>query len=135
MKAVLLGITLAVAIVACGEGPVETAPTPAVIPIATQPATQGGVASCMAALLTGTLVLDDRSGLGIAGVDITGGGDDVVPVQWPNGWVALDTVPVVLVDADGHVVARVGDRMALGGGMAGPGDTWLACPTDIKIAP
>jgi hypothetical protein len=131
----LVAITLAVAVAACGAAPDDTAPTPAVIPIATQPPADGGVASCMAALLTGTLVLDDRSGLGIAGVDITGGGDDVVPVRWPNGWMALETVPVALVDADGHAVARVGDRMALGGGVDGPGETWVACPTDIKVVP
>ncbi len=133
MKAVVLGITLAVAVVACGEGPVDTSPTPAVITIATQP--PGDVVACMTALLSGTLVLDGRTGLGIAGVDITGSGDEVVPVRWPNGWVALETVPVVLADADGHIVARVGDRMALGGGLDGPGETWVACPTDIKVEP
>jgi hypothetical protein len=132
---VLVALTMAVGVVACGQAPVETAPTPAVIPIATQGPPPDGLIACRAALLSGTLVRDDRTGLAVAGVDVTGSGDDVVPVRWPSGWMALETVPVALVDADGRVVAHVGDHIAMGGGIDGPGDTWIACPTDIKVEP
>jgi hypothetical protein len=129
MKALLLAVTMAAAIVACGEAPVDKQASPTVIPIATQPRAEGEIA-CMTALLEGTLVQDARTGLGVAGRD-----GPVVPVIWPNGWVAIDGVPVTLVAADGRVVARVGDRIALGGGMVPPGETWLTCPTDIKVGP
>ncbi len=123
-----VAIALALACLACGETPVETERSEAVIPIATQPPTNGEVAACMAALLEGILALDPRTGLGVAQ-----GNEGTVPVRWPNGWLALATVPVSLVDANGGVVARVGDRVALGGGFVPPGETWFACPTDIKV--
>jgi hypothetical protein len=133
MRAIILGIALALGCLACGSS--DTTPPPVVVlPLATQgPLLVDGVQTeaCMAALLQGTLVRDERTGLAIAVPDV-----GVVPVRWPKGWTALDAAPVTLVDAQGGVVARVGDRVAIGGGMGpDPVETWVACATDIKVVP
>lgn len=123
-----LVLTIAIACIGC-DAPSDATKSPAaVIALATQPPMPGGPVACMAALLEGPLVRDPRTGLGI-GID----DGQSVPVRWPNGWQALDTVPIVLVNANGDVVAQVGDRLALGGGLGPPGETWIVCPTDIKV--
>jgi hypothetical protein len=136
MRAIAAATVLAVVVtcIGCDQPPAATPRPAAVIPLAIQePVTVDGVVTevCMAALLEGTLVRDERTGLGVA---VAGSG--VVPVRWPKGWTAVGTTPVMLVDADGGVVARVGDRVAMGGGMGpDPVETWVACATDIKVVP
>ncbi len=131
MKGLMAASVLAVVVcLGCDQSQAE--PTASVIPLAIQgPVTVNGVESevCMAALLQGTLVRDERTGLG---VEIEDG--SAVPVRWPKGWTALETAPVMLVDADGGVVANVGDRVAIGGGMGpDPVETWVACASDVKV--
>ena len=138
MKRLVVAVLVAI-VAGCGvPGPTPSAVR--TIPLATQPP-PGTVTPevCMAALLSGTLALDPQTGLGVAGVDVTGKGRQVMPVRWPYGWMALDTAPVTLTDADGTVIAHVGDQVAIGGGAGGGGlgvaDTWEACPYDIKVVP
>ena len=128
MKPLAGVVLLSVLILGCGRaGP--TASPVKTIPLATQPPVDTVTPEvCMAALLEGTLALDPGTGLGVAQEG------RVTPVRWPNGWMALDTVPVTLADADGTVIAHVGDHVQVGGGL-GVADTWEACPYDIKVVP
>jgi len=120
-------------LIGCGQPEVTPSPV-ATIPLATQPPV-GTVTPevCMAALLQGPLVLDARSGLAIALNGV------VQRVRWPYGWTGRATTPVTLVNAQGNVVARVGDFLAVGGGAGGPGlgldGFWEACPYDIRVVP
>ena len=97
---------LAVVLAGCSAS-LRTAPAPA--------------EECETALLTGALVEDPRSGLGVE--DVTG---TVTPVTWPFGYSArLDLGGIALVDADGAVVAHVGDSIEVAGGLGT--DFWAAC--------
>lgn len=92
--------------------------------VPTQPPDPAGNNACMAALLTGTLVIDSRWGLVVAPADAP-----IVKVVWPNGYVGrfLDGV-TELLDGHGQVVARAGDHIELGGGIGAADDpTWFAC--------
>jgi hypothetical protein len=129
MKRSAVGLLLTIVVAGCG-GPEPTPSQTHTLPLVTQPAAAAdGLVACMAALLPGTLTVDARTGLGI---QLDEG--PLVPVRWPHGWMALDARPIVLTDADGGVIAHVGDRMAIGGG-DGVGDIWEACPSDIKVVP
>ena len=123
MRTILLAIAI-LAAAACGPSQPEVQ----VIPIATQAPPPPGEIACMTALLEGTLVLDVRSGLGVMG-----DGGPVIPVQWPNGWRGVATSPVALVDADGKVIAHVGDHLSMGGGF-GVDDRFIACPYDMQVS-
>lgn len=82
------------------------------------------------ASMTGTLVEDPRSGLGVE--DTTG---VVTPVVWPFGYgTRMDFGGTALIDSSGTVVAHVGETIQLGGG---PGrDFWVACGFGItKVTP
>lgn len=129
MKAVLAAAVLAAAVLAVATltaacGPSE--PSAQVIAIATQSAQPPGQESCEMALLEGTLALDPRTELGVAAAD----GTTVWAVRWPFGWRALETTPVALVDADGKIVAHVGDHISMGGGF-GNDNVFHACPVGI----
>lgn len=65
----------------------------------------------------GYLIADARTGLGIRL------GTDVHPVIWPVGFSARREVlgPLVLVDRNGHDVAREGDLVGMSGGFDGDG--------------
>lgn len=93
------------------------------VPVPTMPSSPPGTpAACMAALIEGTLVADDRWGIALRGTD---GG--VIKVVWPHGYVARRTEDgMVLLDAAGIVVGRAGQHVSLGGGMP-DGTTWVAC--------
>jgi hypothetical protein len=83
----------------------------------------------MEALLTGTLVQDPRSGLGVQ--DAAGA---VTPIVWPFGYTARDEVGrLALVDEMGRVVAHEGDQIMVGGGFGI--DVWHACgPVSIIVS-
>lgn len=108
-------------------GVATNGPTPAatadVSPIAIwTDAPQPTGAPCMTALLHGRLVSDAVGGLA---VDRNG---DRVRVVWPHGFSARSRAGVAeLVDADGTVVAREGDWIAIGGGFPSDDDRFLGC--------
>lgn len=54
------------------------------------------------------------------------------PVLWPHRWSAR-LEPLRLVDADGHVVATVGDHLSLAGGIAPDGPA-AYCPQTPAFA-
>ena len=117
----LLTLVASLTIAACAEPDI---PEPILIQVPTQPPDPAGNNACMAALLTGTLVIDARWGLAVAPADAP-----VMKVVWPNGYVGrhLDGV-TELLDGHGRVVARAGDRVEVGGGIGAADDpTWFAC--------
>lgn len=76
--------------------------------------------------LEGTLAVDPRTELGVEAAD----GTMVWAVRWPYGWRALETTPVALVDADGKIIAHVGDHISMAGGF-GNDHVFDACPVGI----
>jgi hypothetical protein len=80
----------------------------------------------MAALIEGDLVADPRWGIALR--DSTG---TIRKVTWPFGYSARPGDPPELLDARGQAVARVGDRVGIGGGEDAP-DTWIACPGQVQ---
>jgi len=84
----------------------------------------------MDALTMGVLAVDSESGVGLE----TPGGS-VGLVVWPTGWTARnDAGSVAIIDANGAVVAHVGDTVSMGGG-GGSEDAWYVCPPVHVLAP
>ena len=105
---------------------------PEAVALRTQgPEPAGTPAACMAALISGTLVQDAQSGVGLR--------DDqglVRQVVWPNGYSARnDGGRLALIDQNGEVVAHEGDRVSIGGGEIDDKRTWLACGGTQLVAP
>lgn len=99
----------------------EPAPEPVAIPVLTQPPPVDQQA-CMSALLTGTLVTDQRWGMAVRASD-----GSVVKVVWPNGYVGRASgAGVELLNGRGTVVGRAGEQIEVGGGL-GTEDAWYAC--------
>lgn len=70
-----------------------------------------------AAQAGGTLAIDANGCLGLTG---TGNGARLTPLLWPAGYVAEMTGDSLVVkSATGEVVARTGERLTVGGGLAG----------------
>jgi hypothetical protein len=106
IRSLFATVLMAAAIAGCSAS-LRTAPAPA--------------EDCDMALLAGTLVEDPRSGLGVE--DVTG---TVTPVLWPFGYSARpDLGGIALVDANGAVIAHVGETIELGGGLGR--EFWVAC--------
>jgi hypothetical protein len=81
---------------------------------------------CMQALTGGQLVADPVSGVGLRSA-----GGPVVHLSWPPGWSARDDAgSIAIVDANGAIVAHVGDTVQLGGG-GGSGGDWDVC--DVRV--
>ena len=117
----LLTLLASLTVAACAE---PEMPEPILFQVPTQAPDPAGNKACMAALLIGTLVIDPRWGLAVAPADAP-----VMKVVWPNGYVGrhLDGV-TELLDGRGHVVARAGDQIEVGGGIGAADDpTWFAC--------
>lgn len=105
-------------IVACAALSPTGAP-PSRIALRTQPSL---AVACPAARIEGTLVRQSRSILGLRNDQ-----DLVLQVIWPYGYSARDDGGrLAVLDATGTVVAREGDRVAIGGGEIQAG-TWLGC--------
>jgi hypothetical protein len=86
---------------------------------------------CIAASIEGTLIRDEQSGVALA--DPRG---LVHVVVWPNGYSArADAGRLVVLDGSGDVVARVGDRVSIGGGEVDANGTWLACEGTTTLTP
>ena len=78
---------------------------------------------CMAALGGGVLARNPVSGLGFIHPD-----GKAVSVLWPFGYSArIEGAQAVLLDDEGTVVAREGDKVTLGGGYGAGDDTFTAC--------
>jgi hypothetical protein len=101
-----------------GLGLLAVACTAGLVPLKTYPAT--GV--CDTASRRGTLVTDSASG-----VALEPSPSGHLTLLWPEGWsdrVNGDRIEVV--DIGGSVVARVGDNVAISGGLGQDG-TWAVC--------
>ena len=120
MRQLLTVALLGLVASACAAAePSEGEPTLVAIPTAEPPT---GQLACMDALLTGRLVADEDAGVGIQAADGT-----TIVVVWPHGWVAVDQDNTrAVVNDRGDLVARVGDQVAIGGGL-GAGDRWYTC--------
>jgi hypothetical protein len=117
-------LALAVVLGACSA---TVSPTP--LPLLTQ---ASPAAICMFARYGGTLVVDSVTGLGL---DNDG---RISHVRWPFGYTARpDGAAVLRIDPQGHVLARTGDRVAIGGGYGSAGDgAIVACPgIDVRSTP
>ena len=102
---------LAVALAGCTVS-LRTAPGPP----------PGPNAVCNAALISGVLIQEAESGLGLLD-----GAGNVRGVVWPFGYSAgREFLRVVLIDRDGQTVAREGDRVEMTGGY-GNGDIAYPC--------
>jgi hypothetical protein len=85
----------------------------------------------MAALIEGTLVREEQSGVALR--DPQG---MVRQVIWPNGYSARDDGGrLVVLDASGNVVAHEGDRVSIGGGEIDAMGTWLGCGGTTVLTP
>ncbi len=85
------------------------------------PVGRGSPLACMTALLEGVLVREERSGIGIVTDDGTR-----YAVLWPPGFVGITGNPAFVTNTTGQRIAKVGDRVTLGGGEVAPG-TWETC--------
>jgi hypothetical protein len=100
---------------------VPTPSAPALVALPTsEPLGAGG--ACMDALLTGVLAADPQAGIVVDAPDGTS-----IVVVWPHGWAAMDQDGMrILLNDRGDPVARVGDRVEIGGGQGGDG-RWYTC--------
>jgi hypothetical protein len=88
-----------------------------------QPPTDGGLAALLGPV---TLVVDQVGDLACISANAAGQRTALV---WPNGFAATPTTPLAIIDSGGEPVAKAGDTVWLGGGLA-PGP-WLqlgSCP-------
>lgn len=116
----------AVIVVGCGNANSIATPQPTQVTVRTLPS-PGPNDLCMEALISGTLVVDPVSGLGVA--DTTG---RVTHVLWPFGYGALpDGDRLALVDGQNRIVARLGDVISIPGGSASEqSDEWITCQSE-----
>lgn len=102
---------LAVALAGCTVS-LRTAPDPP----------PGPIVECNLALISGVLIQEAASGLGLRD-----GAGNVRGVVWPFGYSAgREFLHVVLIDRAGQIVAREGDRVEMTGGY-GNGDIAYPC--------
>jgi hypothetical protein len=118
---------LALGIVACDAytiGPVPTIELRTAAPLG-----PGSPQACMAALLTGVLVREEASGIGL----VTDEGIRYA-VIWPPGFAGVTGNPPFVTNENGQRIAKVGDRVSLGGGEVAPA-TWQTCGDLTIIQP
>ncbi len=128
----------AAALVGCGQGgpsgsTARSGGAPATtIALRTQePQPAGTGQACMTALIEGTLVREEHSGLALQ--DAQG---LVRQVIWPSGYSARnDGGRFIVLDGSGNVVAHEGDRVSIGGGEIDAKGTWLGCGGTTVLAP
>lgn len=115
----LITLLLALAVVGCAGRPVPllTGPNPF--------ADNNGTIGCYTNFAVGTLVVDATYGTAITDESIGGSG----PVRWPTGYTGRQSgSDVEVIDAQGHVVARTGNRYQIEGAFTGQNPAfWLAC--------
>jgi hypothetical protein len=118
---------LALALVACDAYTIGPVPT---IELRTsEPVGRGSPLACMTALIEGVLVREEASGIGL----VT---DDGIryAVIWPPGFAGVTGTPPFVTNENGQRIAKVGDRVSLGGGEVAP-ETWQTCGDLTVIAP
>jgi len=88
------------------------------------------VPGCDDALGSGRLVVDSRSGLGLAD-----GSGRITPILWPFGYTARrDPAGVTLVGHKGEVLAREGDFVQAAGGTGADG-VFAVCDGTVRVVP
>jgi hypothetical protein len=99
--------------------PTPAEPSLVAIPTADPPV---GQVACMDALLAGQLAADPDAGVVVQAAD-----GSTILVVWPHGWAAVDQDGMrILLNDHGDPIARVGDRVEIGGGQ-GPDGRWHTC--------
>jgi hypothetical protein len=89
----------------------------------------GTLVGCPMALIEGTLVGQPPNYLSLVLDD-----GEAVDVDWSERFAINSGDPITLVDPNGLVVARAGDRVTItGGALRGPG-TWTECGS-VKLTP
>jgi hypothetical protein len=126
-RAVLVVVGSDVLFIAAGyRDSLPIQPPPSQVALQTQPAG----ALCMDALTGGELVADPATGVGLG----TASGP-VGHLRWPAGWTAWqDAGSITIVDANGAVIAHVGDTVSMGGGGGSAGEWWVCPPIHIVAA-
>jgi len=117
-----LSLMFLVAVTAAGcEGP------PVTLLTGQNPFTDGepGMVGCYTNFAVGELEVDATYGTAITDESIGGTG----PVRWPTGYSGRHSgSEVEVLDRDGQVVARTGNRYQIEGAFVGDGPrAWLAC--------
>jgi hypothetical protein len=83
----------------------------------------------MDGLTVGVLVADPESGVGLGAAS-----GPARHVRWPTGWTAReDAGSIAIIDANGAIVAHVGDTVSMGGAIGSGGD-WFVCPP-VQVGP
>ncbi len=119
LAGVALVAAVALGLVACDAYTIGPVPT---IQLRTsEPVGRGSPLACMTALIEGVLVREERSGIGLVTDDGTR-----YAVIWPPGFVGVTGDPAFVTNASGQRIAKVGDRVSLGGGEVAPA-TWQTC--------
>ena len=114
-------LLLAVATISAAAACAEPASSFDRVGVSVQDGPPGGSA-CPDTSIEGVLVRDEPTGIGVA----VGTGDQVRTVVWPPGYGAARTPSgLVLLDEHDQVLARVGDRVRVGGWDQEGG--WFAC--------
>jgi hypothetical protein len=91
----------------------------------TQPPMDGGGAALLG---PATLVVDTVGTIACVSAEADG---QRYALVWPNGYYAMPTTPLTILDSKGSTVARVADTIWLGGGLApGPWPELEDCPTN-----
>ena len=123
--AAFLTTVLAVASAGCGGLPGTPMPTIALRVAMAQPSGS----PCMSSLIHGVLVADVESGVGL-----NEGSGPPRQIVWPYGYTAVGPDPVIVLDETGRQVARVGDKVSIGGGSFDEEGTWWACG-GVRVLP
>ena len=82
----------------------------------------GSPVGCPLAVIEGTLVGQGQDSLSLVTDD-----GEAVEVDWSNAVSIRAGSPTELVDANGAVIARAGDRVAISGGILRGQGTWTEC--------
>lgn len=121
----MLALILSVGGTLTGCAPAESSVPPVeLIRVPTQPQVPDGQTppACPPATIEGRLIAD-----AVAGVALEELGGRRRSVVWPSGYALRPGDPPALLNADGEVVARIGELVELAGG-EDSGGAWRVCP-------
>jgi hypothetical protein len=89
----------------------------------------GSPVGCPLAVIEGTLVGQGQDSLSLVTDD-----GEAVDVDWSDAVSIRAGSPIELVDANGVVIARAGDRVAISGGILRGQGTWTECG-GVRVKP